>query len=145
MENKNKISFALRQIQTEQFATFEENICQKDSVQLEFGVAFGVADNHMLKCTTLFNFHCDEKVFIKLETACAFQIHEDSWHLMENKEKKAFIIPEYFARHLAALTLGTARGILHEKTIGTEFNHYLLPTINLNDIIKEDKIIEMKD
>lgn len=145
MENKNNIAFALRKIQTEQFATFEENLCQKDSVQLELGVAFGVADNHMLKCTTLFNFHCDKKVFIKLETACVFQIHEDSWHLIENKEKKAFIIPEYFARHLAALTLGTARGILHEKTAGSQFNQYLLPTINLNDILKGDKIIEMKN
>ena len=35
------------------------------------------------------------------------------------------------------MTIGTTRGILHAKTEGTCFNKYVLPTINVTEIIKE--------
>jgi hypothetical protein len=40
------------------------------------------------------------------------------------------------------LTIGTTRGVLHAKTEHTLFNQYLLPTINVNDIVKEAVEIE---
>jgi len=38
----------------------------------------------------------------------------------------------------AMLTAGALRRILHAKTEGTSFNKYVLPTINVTGIIKED-------
>jgi hypothetical protein len=36
------------------------------------------------------------------------------------------------------LTIGTSRGILHAKTEGTEFNKFILPTINVNQLVEKD-------
>lgn len=57
---------------------------------------------------------------------------------MFNSVTNTLVIPKGFLRHLAMLTVGTSRGILHAKTEGTCFNKYVLPTINVTLIIKED-------
>ena len=43
-----------------------------------------------------------------------------------------------FMQHIAMLTVGTTRGILHAKTEGTCFNKYVLPAINVAELIKDD-------
>jgi hypothetical protein len=38
------------------------------------------------------------------------------------------------------LTVGTARGVLHAKTENTKYNRYVLPTINVASMIKNDAV-----
>ena len=42
-----------------------------------------------------------------------------------------------FIRHLSAISIGTARGILHAKTENTAYNKYFLPTININELVSK--------
>ena len=49
-------------------------------------------------------------------------------------------LPSGFVCHLAMLAIGTARGVLHAKTENTLFNKYLIPTINVAELIKDDII-----
>jgi len=40
--------------------------------------------------------------------------------------------------HLSVMTVGTARVVLHTKTEGTFFNRFLLPTINVPELVTDD-------
>ena len=46
--------------------------------------------------------------------------------------------PKGFMAHLAVITVGTTRGVLHAKTENSKFNKYFLPTINVNELVKND-------
>ena len=59
---------------------------------------------------------------------------------MLEQESNLLKVPKGFLSHLAVLTIGTTRGILHAKTEGNCFNKYVLPAINVTEIIKEDAI-----
>ncbi|MPN63841.1 hypothetical protein SDC9_211608 [bioreactor metagenome] len=55
------------------------------------------------------------------------------------------LVPKNFMQHLAVITIGTARGILHAKTENTPFNQYVLPTINVSEMIKDDVTFEFRE
>jgi hypothetical protein len=40
--------------------------------------------------------------------------------------------------HLTMITVSSVRGVLHAKTEGTIFNKYLLPTLDVTEMVKED-------
>jgi hypothetical protein len=76
--------------------------------------------------------------FLLLETASHFHVKEESWATFENEEKTELIVSKGFISHLVMLSIGTTRGVLHSKTENTIYNKFLLPTINVNDLIKGD-------
>lgn len=43
------------------------------------------------------------------------------------------------------LTIGTARGVLHSKTESTPFNSFLLPTLNVNELVKKDVVFKIEN
>lgn len=136
---KQQISFGLRHIKTEQFATFEENLCDGEKVKLNTDIKFAVNnETYMIAVLANFSFICNDQPFIKLVASCHFQIKEDDWTLMLEKNK--LTIPKGLAQHLAVLTIGTSRGILHAKTEGTPLNRFFLPPLNLTEIVKSDQI-----
>jgi hypothetical protein len=137
------IGFILTGIKTEQYAVIEENFTEKAKTSLATGVRFQLAkDDKRIIAYLLFSFEQKKKPFIKIELSCHFGIKPESWNSFERETE--FIIPESFARHLVMLTIGTARGVLHEKTTGTVFNNFMIPTIDVNELIKEDVVIKAK-
>ena len=62
---------------------------------------------------------------------------------MFNDEANSLTIPKGFLNHMAMLTIGTTRGILHAKTENTSFNTFVVPPINLSDLIHEDAVISL--
>jgi len=136
MENKS-IGFALKSIKTEQFATFEENYSKKKEVNLNTDLEFKINKEHKeIGVYTTFTFMHSKKTFIKLEVSCHFDISPDAWNSFLDKDTITF--PKGFISHLAMLTVGTSRGVLHSKTTGTEFNQYILPTLNIGEMITTD-------
>lgn len=143
--NGSDIKFGLRKISTGEFATIDSVAVQEDAIRLNFSVGLVISEEQrMIDCNTKFEFLSKEVPFIVLNVQCAFQIAPDSWESFINKESKTIVIPVSFSTHLAFLTVGTARGILHSKTENTPFNKYFLPTLNISNIIKNDIIIESK-
>lgn len=63
---------------------------------------------------------------------------DDSWNSFEDVKNSELTIPKNFISHLVMLSIGSTRGVLHAKTENTMFNKFLLPTINVNELIKED-------
>lgn len=140
MDNKNQsIGFTLKKVTTEQFAIIEEGFNEKGKIRLNTSLRFAADDEKKLIAVfTSFIFDADKKPFLIIEAGCHFSIQNPAWIEMFKPEINTLIVPKGFLTHLTMLTIGTSRGILHAKTEGTCFNKYVLPTINVTLLIKED-------
>ena len=77
-----------------------------------------------------------------MEVSCIFVIEPKSWNNLTSEGNIKF--PTGFLQHLATITLGTARGILFQKTEGTKYNIYHLPLLDVTSAIKEDLVVPAK-
>jgi hypothetical protein len=135
----NSIGFSLKKVSTEQFAIIEEGFNDKGKIRLNTSLRFAADDiQKYVAVFTSFTFDSDQKPFLIIEASCHFSIKDPAWNEMLKTDINTLVIPRGFLCHLAMLTVGTSRGILHAKTEGTCFNKYVLPTINVTEIIKED-------
>jgi hypothetical protein len=144
MIKQKSISFVISKITTEQFAIIEENYSKDGSATLGTNLRFGaVPDQKTIAFFAAFTFESDKKPFIIIEAGCHFNIQQEAWTEMINDETKSLTIPKGFLNHLAMLTIGATRGILHAKTENTSFNTFVVPAINLSDLIHEDAVISL--
>lgn len=135
--NAKEIPFKLVKINTPEFATFEDHYSDKAPIQLKVSISFGLKqEEYKIACICTYIFFNEENPVIKFTTSCEFQIKEEAWSIQIDEENNEIEFEPGFLRHLAMLTVGTSRGVLHAKTEGTKFNTLLLPTINVTKIIK---------
>jgi len=144
MIKQKSISFVISKITTEQFAIIEENYSKEGGTTLGTNLRFvAVPDHTTIAFFAAFTFESDKKPFIIIEAGCHFSIQQEDWTEMINDETKSLTIPKGFLNHLAMLTIGATRGILHAKTENTSFNTFVVPAINLSDLIHEDAVISL--
>lgn len=139
MSKNQSIGFSLKKITTDQFAIIESAFSKNEEVDVNVGFKFGVdQDNKYISISFSTSFLQAKSPFLVLEISCIFQITKKAWDDFSSKEKTELCIPKGFVAHIAMITVGTLRGVLHAKTENTVFNEYLLPTINVAELIKED-------
>jgi len=141
----DKIGFSLKKITTEQFAIIESAFKEGEDVQFSVNAKYGI--NEKDKMVAVFvspAFYQDKKAFLVLEIGCHFKIVDEAWESFKNKDKTKLTIPVGFIRHLIMLTIGTARGVLHSRTENTPFNNFLMPTINVTEIVKSGVAFDLK-
>lgn len=145
MKNQEPVKFIIKKIKTEQFAIFEENFGTGQIVELKTKVQFKLnREAKNLGVYVGFTFEQGKSIFLKIEVSCHFNIKEDSWkNFVETKTSK-IIIPQDFLTHLTMITVGTARGILFAKTEGTNFNKFIIPTINVKRMLTKDAQFPLK-
>jgi hypothetical protein len=137
--NSKTVGFKLLKVTTEQFATIEECFNDKEKVKLGANLRFAANDkSRTIGIFSELRFNCQQKVFLVIEAGCHFQIQSPSWETMIKDNN--LTVPKGFMQHLAVITIGTARGILHAKTEGTPFNRFVLPTINITELVKQDVV-----
>ena len=138
MKKENtQVGFSLKGIKTEQFAILEENYAPKKETGLGTELQFKLDQiNKQIGVFLGFEFMQGKKIFLKIQVSCHFKIEESSWNsfIQENK----LIVPKGFLTHLAMITTGTSRGVLFAKTEGTQFSKFIVPTLNVTEMIKED-------
>ena len=138
-------NFILSKVITEQFALIEEGFSDKGNIRIGTQLRFGCDEQKkLIGCFAKFIFESEQETFIIIEAGCQFQILDDTWINMYVEELNSLKVPKGFASHLAMLTIGTTRGILHAKTEGTCYNKYVLPTINVTTLIKADILFDFK-
>jgi len=143
-KDNTHIRIALQGIKTEQFAIIEENYTLNNKTDLGTELQFKLDQkNHKIGVFLGFEFMQIKKVFLKIQVSCHFQIEENSWATFVQENK--LVIPKGFLAHLAVITIGTTRGVLFAKTEATPFSIFILPTLNIASIIKEDAIFEIKN
>jgi len=136
MEN-NQVGFFLDKINTVQFATIEMEIEDRAEIAIQANIDFGFhQENKKVMCITKFEFQYTHKPFMVLEVNCEFQISDSKWAEMISKSE--IVLPKGMLQHLAVITIGTVRGVLHAKTENTDYNKYYLPTMNVSKMIEED-------
>ena len=145
-EEKNKIGFALKKITTEQFAIIDSAYKEGDLVDLKAGLRFGVNfENNIISVIFSTNLIQKKSPFLIVEVGCHFNITNEAWLSFYNDTKTELIVPRGFIGHLVMLTIGTTRGVLHSKTENTPFNSFLLPTLNVNELVKKDVVFKIEN
>lgn len=130
------IRFRMAKINVDQFAILADK-APYEGVSYSVGFGFNVAANaSRIACIFTIDFSFSEKPILKLSINCEFDVHEEDWNnrikddtLSISKEDLGFF---------ANQTVGAARGILFCKTENSDFRDYILPPINLTDILDED-------
>jgi hypothetical protein len=143
METKKKISFRLLNIVTEQFATFEvENLPDANELNSELQFSMN-QESRVVGCRMKFQFLHNNQPFVVLTVVCNFDIEQSSWDNQIVSNKK-IILPKHFLEHLCVITVGTSRGILHAKTENTFFNKFMIPTLDVSNLVEKDVVFEIK-
>ncbi len=140
------IGFTFFKIITEQFAILEEAVNMNEQLGLSTQLRFGInKTNKVLAIYCRFRFSTKENPFLILETSSQFKIEDESWKRLVGKNEKNIEFPRNFVVHLSMLSVGAARGILHAKTENTIFNHIVLPTINVDQLIRSDILLDLRE
>lgn len=143
---ENKVGFGLLKITTEQFAIIENAFVESETMQMGVSIEFGVdAEHKVVACILRFELMIKNSPFLLVHVRCDFGVEEDAWTEFSCDENKSICFPKGFVSHLAVLTVGTTRGVLHAKTENTRFNEFFLPTININDFVKEDVSFDLNE
>lgn len=138
------VRFNMFKINMEQFAILKDNAPAPGSkVTMESSLYFKAATNiERLASDVKFLFMEDKVPFLVIEVSCEFNIHPDDWKAMRHEDD--ITIPKETLEYLAVHTVGTARGILHCKTEGTDFNRFMIPPVNVAAMIVGDMTISVK-
>lgn len=143
----NTLGFAFNGLRILSFAVIESAYKKSGEVNLMTALGYGLdVEKHIVSCNAKFAFEKKKgQPFLLLEVQSQFQIENKDFLKKIKQNENSYLITKDLAIHFAVLTIGSARGILHAKTEGTEFNDYLLPTIDVNAIVQEDVIFEFSD
>lgn len=143
MEQK-QVGFVLQAIKTEQFAILDENFNQKKPVELDSQLQFKFDQRKNLIGVEIgFEYFQAKKVLLKIVVSCHFKIEVESWQSFLAIHGGKMVVPKGFLAHLAMITVGTARGVLHAKTESTFFSKFIIPAINVVEMISDDAVIDL--
>lgn len=131
-------NFRMNQIKVEQFAIIENQL--PNDVQLETELTYGAEKDHIVLMRLTMSYKNGTDLLAKMVLVCTFGVAPESWTEWEREGK--VIIPRLFLAHLAMHTFGTARGVLFAKTEGTPYQQMILPPTNVENMIKEDLVVE---
>lgn len=140
----NKLGFAFTGLRTVSYAIIEKAYKKTGETNLMTELGFGLnMDDHVVTCNTRFSFEKKkDQPFLILEVQALFEFEKDDFLNKVKQNDNTYLVARALAVHFAVLTIGSARGILHAKTEGTLYNEFLLPTMNVNNILENDLIFE---
>ena len=137
-EKASKVGFLLSNIKTLEFATIDKAYQEGSPGDLKLGFGFGILEEEKwLACDANVEFSINDSPFIVIKVRCEFEIDPDAWERFADSKKNTITFQDGFLRHLAILTTGTTRGVLHAKTENTKFNQIILPTLNITDVVSD--------
>ena len=112
--------FRMARINIDQFAILTD-IVPNGSLEVNVTLSLKYSmDVRRIATSMSFVFGEESERILMLELTCEFEIHEEDW------------------------TVGTARGILHCKTEGSQFNGIILPPVNVTELVTEDMILPIE-
>ena len=142
-ETQLPVNFQLADVQTEQFAIIETAYKEGENFKLNLSFRFGYNEqDHAILVSPHFSFEQGKNSFIILEVACVYSIADESWVEMYDPQNNSVTLAKGFAAHVAAISVGVTRGVLHAKTEHTPFKKFMIPLINVAENITEDIVLQ---
>ncbi|MEC9486217.1 MAG: hypothetical protein UMU76_01785 [Prosthecochloris sp.] len=139
------IGFSLQTISLDQFAVFEEDYKAEEKTRFDVALTFGInAEHKMFRVSSRIAFSQQKRPFLLIEGSSEFVIEHEAWESFILDDSASIVFPHGFVAHLAALTIGSIRGMLYVKTQNTQFNQFLIPTINVAEMVEKDVRFDMK-
>lgn len=147
MDKLEQVNFGLRKISTMQFAIIDSSFNEKiNDIKYETRLRYEYnIEKRIINVIVMVNFSQDKGPFIILEIGCYFEIEKEDWKKIYDVAQNELKIPLSVARHLVLLSIGTLRGVLHSKVENTPFNMFILPTINVNELVNEEVLLKTND
>ncbi len=146
MADLQSIRFAFYKITTDEFALTEEKYDPAENAEMNVGVGFNfIREEKVIIAQIKCMFYQQGRLLIVITVSCWFKIVPEDWDKIYQEENKTFDLSRAPALHLASLTLGTARGVLHAKTEKHILNAVLIPPVYLHEIIKEDVKVSVRE
>lgn len=138
MTHLKEIQFRIHKIETLQFALLQDK-ADKDKMSFSGGFGFRLDPKAgLIRSSFKYEFFNDETPALILEVAIGFTVDISSFRKQIEGNSQIYVIPKGFALHLAMITVGTSRGILHERTKDSLFNAFPIPTIDITKSITSD-------
>ncbi|MGO1584789.1 hypothetical protein [Mesonia sp.] len=141
----NQLGFALSGLRTVSFAQIDAAYKKTGKTDLISSLGFGIDINdHTISCKARFSFEKKkDQPFLILEVESLFKIEKNDFKNKVKQEDNSYLVSKELAMHFAVITVGSSRGILHAKTEGTRYNEYLLPTIDVKQMIPENVFFKL--
>lgn len=142
MADYNSLGFAFVGLKTNQFATNDKAYRKTGPLDLQTRIGFGLDINERLLIVEVkFDFLKKEDApFMQIALQGHFEINKEGWTSILDQENNTFTFPKELVTHLVVLTIGATRGVLHAKTEGSAYNSYILPTVNVGEMLNSDLI-----
>lgn len=138
--NKN-ISFGLRKMQTEQFAIIADAFVANGVLKQKITMDCSVDKEHLLiAISPTFSLLSNDTTFLTIKGTFTYAISPNSWGTFTVNNKTT--IPVDFLRHITITAIGALRGILHAKTENTPYNEYFIPTVNVEQLVTADLVVD---
>jgi hypothetical protein len=148
MAVEKNIPFRIIEIDTSQFFADASLYKEGCDVGMTAGVPISASkEDHAIEVALNVQFTCESTAFIILEVKVKFEIEPQAFQELFITKKKitSVVIPVGLSRHLATLTVGTARGVLHERLSKSKLNGFVLPTIDLTKILESNIVLDKKE
>jgi hypothetical protein len=140
------IEFSLLGIKTEQFAIFEDHF--SSNVDTAYGTEFTFnidVSNKQIGVFFEFQLLQTDQVIVKIVVSCHFKLTVSSWESFVMLNNSQLVVPKGFLAHVAMITLGTSRGILFAKTEGTQVSKFIIPILNIEEMIDTDIVFDLAE
>ena len=132
------IQYRISHIETVQFAIFPDNYINGQEVMVNTNCGYNVrSDFNQVRNVISVNYTQNEKLLMVVELACYYDIAPEGVEAIKGEGK----IPVDFLRYMGSISVGTMRGVIHAKTEGTVLNPVVMPPINLEEMVKNDLVL----
>lgn len=140
-----EIKFKFAAIKIDQFATFDYpglSLADNFSVsgEVQTGSNYGAKS---ILITVSSNYNVGDKLVATIRVTSVFAIENESWEHMKNDG--FVVVPKEFLYHIGGLAVSTTRGVLFAKTEGADLNRFILPIIQMDQVIKGDMKIAIQE
>jgi len=140
MADYNNLGFAFVGLKTTQFSTNDKTHRYTGDLDLQTNIGFALdGASRVLTVEVQFEFFKKKDApFLKIGLQGHFEMDVKGWKQLSDQDGRAIVFPQKVITHFVLLTIGAARGALHAKTEGSIYNSYILPTVNVAEIISND-------
>lgn len=134
------VDFQMAAILVRQFAILPESFRIADPVQNtnQFNIGHDVSERVVGAILHSRFHHTDNQTFLLIEAGCLVKVDTLAWEKWLLPDSQTVRVPKWFLQHLGSLSVGTVRGILHERTMSTPFQSFMLPPIHVESLLAHD-------
>jgi hypothetical protein len=138
---ETNLAFRLVDIMTTGFEVFGELPLETADISIAARLDWsGNRATRTIVASLRIEYHSAAQAWLSLNTQCHFEIEQQAWESLLNAEKDEIKFPVPFLVNLGAITVGTARGIIFEKTLLVGIAPYLLPLLDAGKLLADNVV-----